>query len=116
MYALECGDYDHIITWALVDRGLTFFILDARAFAKHLLPALFKQTKFDSFQRKLDRWGFVKDKRMRGNKTMLSFSHPYFRKGDFELASKMTCSGPGSASNRRTRLFTFPPPPVVMWV
>jgi hypothetical protein len=40
---------------------------------------------------------------------MLSFSHPYFRQGDFELASKMTCSGPGSASNRTTRLFKSPP-------
>lgn len=110
MYALECGDYNHIITWSFVDRGLSFFILDTSAFAKHVLPALFKEAKFDSFQRKLYRWGFVKNKRsMRGNKTVLSFSHPYFRKGDFELASKVTCSGPGSASNRITSAFPSPP-------
>lgn len=111
MYALECGDYNHIVTWSLADGGLSFFILDTRAFAKYVLAALFKKAKFDSFQRKLYRWGFVKNKRMRGNKkkTMLSFLHPYFRKGDFELALKMTCSGPGSASNRMTSVFTSPP-------
>jgi len=109
MYALECGDYNHIITWSVVDGGISFLIFDTSAFAKHVLPALFKVAKFDSFQRKLYRWGFVKERTRASINTMMSFSHPSFRKSDFALASKMTCSGPGSAANRMTSMFAAPP-------
>jgi len=108
MYALECGDYCDIITWSSADGGKSFYILDPRAFSDLVLPALFKVAKYDSFQRKLHRWGFIKKQRSRAGTAIVSYAHEIFRKGNFALASTMTCSGPGSASRRITSAYTAP--------
>lgn len=75
MYALECGDYQHIITWN--PNGLSFTVINPKTFESRVLPEIFKDAKFASFQRKLMRWSFVKN-----NKTS-SYSHPDFRRGDW---------------------------------
>ena len=123
MYALECGDYSDVIAWSSAscraggyDGGDMFHILDVRAFTEQVLPALFKSVKFESFHRKMYRWGFSKQRtttraQIRGDAVAAPFifySHQNFRKGNFTLASSMTCSGPGSASNRIRSAFTSP--------
>jgi len=113
LYALECGDYCDVITWSssvTSDRckPAAFYILDPKAFEDHVLPALFKVAKYDSFQRKLHRWGFIKKQRSRAGNTIVSYAHQLFLKGNFSLVSTMTCSGPGSASRRITSAYTTP--------
>ena len=71
MYALQCGDYEDVISWT--NNGISFVITDARAFTKRVLPALFKLGQFESFQRKLARWGFVKRRGVRGAAQTRSF-------------------------------------------
>ena len=51
MYALECGCYEDIISWS--PSGLAFVIMDPKRFEKEVLPELFKEAKFSSFDRKV---------------------------------------------------------------
>ncbi len=51
MYVLECGEYDDAITWD--PTGLSFIIINPKAFEKRVLPEIFKEAKFASFQRKV---------------------------------------------------------------
>ena len=51
MYALECGSYDDIMGWA--PSGMAFVIMDPVSFEKRVLPELFKEAKFASFDRKV---------------------------------------------------------------
>jgi len=89
MYVLTCGDYDHIVHWKTDD---IFVINDINAFTNEVLPSFFKVAKYESFQRKLYRWGFVKTCMLRiEKKRSISYSHPLFEKGDFALAAQMTC-------------------------
>jgi len=93
MYALQCGDYEDVISWT--NNGISFVITDARAFTKRVLPALFKLGQFESFQRKLARWGFVKRRGVRGSGTdpfFWWFRHPYFQRGSIDLCHRLTCS------------------------
>lgn len=119
MYALECGDYSDVIAWSSAscragnDGCDMFHIRDVRAFTEQVLPALFKSVKFDSFHRKMYRWGFSKQRTTRAPNPsdavaapIVFYSHQNFRKGNFALALSMTCSGPGSASNRIRSAFT----------
>lgn len=96
MYVLTCGDYDHIVHWKTnqIDGSDIFVINDINAFTSEVLPSLFKVAKYESFQRKLYRWGILKTQRSRSEKKMkrsISYSHPLFKKGDFNLAAQMTC-------------------------
>jgi hypothetical protein len=57
MYALECGSYDDIISWA--PSSLAFVIMDPERFESKVLPELFKEAKFSSFDRKVSGSGFI---------------------------------------------------------
>ena len=59
MYILECGKYTDAIQWA--QEGSSFTVINRDNFERSVLPDLFKDTLFDSFQRKLYRWNFGKD-------------------------------------------------------
>ena len=52
MYVLECEDYKDVITWD--PSGLSFVIIDPKVFEKRVLPEIFKEAKFASFQRKVN--------------------------------------------------------------
>ena len=84
-------------TTALVSppsKSTAFIIYDKIAFETHVLPAIFKEGKFDSFERKLYRWGFAKKTReVTGRSNSSIYEHPYFRKGDYTTASTISCSG-----------------------
>ncbi len=51
MYALQCGDYDDILRWC--PNGEAFVIIDAQRFEKFVLPEIFKDAKYASFDRKV---------------------------------------------------------------
>lgn len=81
-------------------KSTPFIIYDKIAFETHVLPAIFKEGKFDSFERKLYRWGFAKKKReVTGRRRSVDssnssiYEHPYFCKGDYMTASTIACSG-----------------------
>lgn len=99
MYVLECGKYNHIVGWKLDTESNEqhFIVYDIDAFTETVLPTLFKVAKYDSFQRKLYRWGFIKTRRTKADKLQLPkavcYVHPFFRQGDYNGAAKMTCSG-----------------------
>jgi len=86
MYVLQCGDFSDIISWT--DNGLAFKVESALKLEDTVLPAIFKDAKFSSFRRKLNRWSFKR------NRTAAHFtvSHPLFRRGDFRLCQMMSCS------------------------
>ncbi|GFH53595.1 hypothetical protein CTEN210_10071 [Chaetoceros tenuissimus] len=102
MYILECGEYSHIIMWNNKSDDNSFIILDVPAFEAIVLPTLFKVSKYESFQRKLYRWGFLKAKLpsdmlfpvVGGCQKTVSFVHALFPKGDYAAASRLVCSGP----------------------
>ncbi|GFH44648.1 hypothetical protein CTEN210_01122 [Chaetoceros tenuissimus] len=99
MYVLQCGKYSHIVNWQVdSDHDEHHFIVqDIDEFTKHVLPSFFKVAKYESFQRKLYRWGFIKTRRTRAEKMKspksVSYVHPCFRQGDYNGAAQMTCSG-----------------------
>lgn len=89
MYALESGCYDEIMSWS--PSGLAFVIMNPQSFEKKVLPDLFKEAKFSSFDRKIKRWGFVKAKVNRGTKSCC-YGHPDFQRGNYSLCMKISCS------------------------
>lgn len=99
MYAAEeCSNYSHIICWRIKEPDEHHLVItDVHEFTKEVLPALFKVAKYDSFQRKLYRWGFIKTHRSKVERekypNYVSYFHKSFRKGDYGLAAQMTCSG-----------------------
>lgn len=48
--------YSSIVSWN--DEGTAFLIHDVDAFVSTIMPAHFQQSKFDSFTRRMRRWGF----------------------------------------------------------
>lgn len=99
IYAVEeCSNYNHIISWRIKEPDEHHLVItDVHEFTAKILPALFKVAKYDSFQRKLYRWGFVKARRSKVERekypNQVSYFHKSFRKGNYSLAAQMTCSG-----------------------
>lgn len=93
MYALECGKFSDIINWK-VDAANQHYIQihDTAALSKEVLPLIFKVAKFESFQRKLYRWGFIKHRPSKKKSSAVTFVNPAFRQGDYVNAAKITCS------------------------
>ena len=65
--------YSHVISW--LDDGKAFIILDQETFTRYVLPKEFKTAKYESFTRKLYRWGF---RRVANSAKDRAFYHPLF--------------------------------------
>eukprot|EP00986_Skeletonema_menzelii_P004328 scaffold1464_cov149-Skeletonema_menzelii.AAC.24 len=78
--------------------GRAFRIADVAVFSEEILPAYFKTSKFSSFQRNLNLYGFAKI-----NKGV--YAHPQFRRGDkdglTQLRKRVKASR--SSNNKITR-------------
>jgi len=98
MYVVECGDFNGIIAWS--NDGLSFCINNTVAFEKAVLPVVFKAAKWESFARKLARWGF-KRIRLTGAyaEKGAAYIHPQFRRGDFALSKLMSCGNEEDRAN-----------------
>jgi hypothetical protein len=94
MHSLDQGTFEDIFTWSF--NGLSFIIIDPKAFTEKVLPSHFKTAKFESFKRKLKRWGFAM-RRGAGRHGVVDPStlwvcHPYFQRGNSELCKKISVS------------------------
>lgn len=108
MYTLECRKYSQIVDWA--PSGLAFVVMDKACFENIVLPEIFKEARYSSFERKLKRWGFVKAKVDRG--TMSScYGHHMFRRGDYDLCSKIDITGDQKTLEIQFACINFCPPP-----
>lgn len=76
--------YPHLLTWK--EHGCCFHIIDKNLFSSEVLPQAFKQSKWGSFQRQLNCYGFKKISK--GNDKGCYF-HPYFRTGREDLLPKL---------------------------
>lgn len=107
MYVLECGKYAGIARWS--KDGKSFVVIDPKAFEINVLPSLFKTSQFESFVRKLCRWGFAKRSgtacRFGMMPTAIWFCHASFQKGKFALCSTdVRCNSKVDTQASRTLL------------
>lgn len=80
-------DHASIIVW--VPDGQSFLIAHQERFEKEILPVYFKGGSFNSFVRKLNRWGFRRIKSRAGR--VSSFAHDLFLRDQPWLSSRMSC-------------------------
>jgi hypothetical protein len=87
MEILDNEDYSSMISW--LPHGGGFVVFRKKAFALKILPKHFnKQSKFSSFTRKLNRWGFQRV--TRGHESG-AYCHPLFMRGGHRLCVHMSC-------------------------
>lgn len=119
---LQAASSDHVdlISWS--DSGKAFKITNVAAFASDVLPKYFRTSKFSSFQRNLNLYGFTKARR---GPDMDMYTHPSFMRGHPEmlgLLRKNTATGtshrgknavvaPAIKSSARSRRAVSPSPP-----
>jgi hypothetical protein len=94
-----CGHPD-IISWLPHGRG--FVIRDKKRLSDIVLPKYFKESKYTSFTRRLNRWNFTIQ--THGHKEA-SYFHPMFIQGDPQRALEMHPTPQSSNSKRETRYF-----------
>lgn len=75
-----------IASW--LPNGKGFMIHQKKRFAVEILPKYFKEAKFTSFTRKLNRWNFTRI--TRGTETG-AYYHEYFQRGNLRLCMQMCC-------------------------
>lgn len=68
--------YSHIVSW--VQEGTAFRVYDTEAFVTSVLPLYFNSTKYESFRRQLNLYGFH---RISKGPERGIISHPYFQAG-----------------------------------
>lgn len=91
---------DHIISWQV--HGRCFKIHDFDVFARELLPRYFRQTKFSSFKRQMNLYGFRK---VLSGTDCGSYYHELFLRGRPDLAMILRRVGGKSASGTTWRPF-----------
>ena len=69
--------------------GKSFVIRNPDEFTRKVLPLQFKATKFSSFTRKLNRWGFRQVNRGIGPDDPIIFGNEFFQRDNLELMTKM---------------------------
>jgi len=104
MIALVSDKAADKIQW--LQDGAAFMIIKKYEFTNKVLPFFFKKTQFDSFIRKLKRWGF---QRIHWGSDCGAFQHPLFHRDFPELCTRMTCVktnmqnvGPGTEPKNET--------------
>jgi len=86
LQVLDEEEANEIISW--LPHGNSFIVYDKKKFVDSILPRFFKESKFTSFTRKLNRWGFTRISR--GVETG-AYHHEFFRRDNPELCLKMKC-------------------------
>lgn len=77
-------DFDHIVSWLPSENG--FKVHDSKAFVATVLPRFFRQTKYKSFQRQCNIWGF---ERILQGPHKGGYTHVDFIRGKTNLCSRM---------------------------
>lgn len=86
MEILSNESHADVVSWLTHGKG--FMIYQKKRFAAEVLPNYFKQAKFTSFTRKLNRWNFARI--TRGPETG-AYYHEYFQQGNLRLCMQMCC-------------------------
>lgn len=82
----ERESFEHVVSWQ--PGGLQGFrVHDVNAFVKHIMPRFFNQTKYKSFQRQLNLYGFT---RQDSGPNKGAYRNEFFVKGRKELLSQLT--------------------------
>lgn len=81
---LDRGDLTDIITW--LPHGRAFLVRQSKLFTSQVLPRFFRQTKFLSFTRQLNLWGY---KRITRGTDAGAYYHELFLPGRPNLALRM---------------------------
>ncbi|KAL7535186.1 hypothetical protein ACHAXR_009009 [Thalassiosira sp. AJA248-18] len=81
---LDRGDLTSIVDW--MPHGRAFIVKQPKVFTTHVLPRFFKQTKFLSFTRQLNLWGF---KRITRGLDAGAYYHELFLPGRPNLVLRM---------------------------
>lgn len=76
---------DHIVSWQ--PHGRCFIVHQPQKFVTEVMPTYFKQSKFPSFQRQLNLYGF---QRITKGLDKNGYHHPKFLRGQPELTDTMT--------------------------
>lgn len=95
MEILSNEEYSDIITW--LPHGKSFIIYKKKKFAADILPLYFKQAKYTSFTRKLNRWNFT---RVAHGPETGAYYHQFFQRGNLRLCMQMTCQSQKAFVNR----------------
>jgi len=80
----ERDQYSHIVSW--VNDGHAFMVYDQGAFVKEVLPNYFDQSKYESFRRQLNFYGFTRISRGPDRGVI---SHPCLIAGEKELCREL---------------------------
>jgi len=81
----EAEGYNTVVSW---NGNNGFKVHDKDAFVANIVPKYFSQTKYRSFQRMLNMWGF---QRIREGPRKGAYVHQNFRRGEPELCNRMKC-------------------------
>ena len=81
----EEGGYTDIVSWQ--PHGKSFLIHDREKFVREVMPKYFKQTRFSSFQRQLNLYGFVRVERTGPDHK--SYYHERFLRDEPQLVETM---------------------------
>jgi len=93
MEILDNEDHADVISW--LPHGQGFMIYKKKAFEINVMSRYFKQAKFTSFTRKLNRWGFTRV--TRGPETG-AYYHKFFKRDQNRLCLQMTCQSSAKTS------------------
>lgn len=77
---------ENVITW--LPHGKAFIVYQKEKFANDILPRYFKETKYTSFTRKLNRWGF---ERINKGPEVGAYYHKHFQRSNPHRCTKMSC-------------------------
>eukprot|EP00980_Cylindrotheca_fusiformis_P028958 scaffold22680_cov107-Cylindrotheca_fusiformis.AAC.27 len=81
----EAEGYDNIVSW---DGDNGFKVHDKNAFVTKIVPRYFSQTKYRSFTRLLNMWGY---ERIRNGPRKGAYVHKYLCRGQMHLCNNMKC-------------------------
>jgi hypothetical protein len=86
------NDEEHGDTISWLPHGRGFMIYKKKLFETKIMPKYFhKNSKYTSFTRKLNRWGFV---RVTRGPEMGAYYHKFFKRGESRLCMQMSCQRP----------------------
>jgi hypothetical protein len=81
LYDAEENDFSHIVSWD--SEGTSFKVHDPVVFVDEIMPTYFNQTKYKSFQRQLNLYGFV---RIHQGYHKASYLNENFRRDDISIS------------------------------
>lgn len=97
----ETEGKDTVVSW--LPQGKAFKVHNTAAFVSEILPMHFKQTKYKSFQRQLNLWGFQRI--TKGSETEKgAYFHPDFLKNQEDLCQKLNRQSAKNKSSEAVKM------------